>query len=152
MPQNLTAATTTFVALLCITPASSGHAIEFAKTVEHYAGGHIELVGTTRDFSCHQRIHAVFASKPLPLGPAALKFHWIGPTGKLEHQSEQQYRIVSKAQTINLARSIRLVQNRSSLISFVDPSSGFMDYIGQWTVKVYLNQELAAVNTFDVLC
>lgn len=100
-------------------------------------------------FDCHDKIylHSFFPNKEK--AAHELSAEWINPKGRVQEYTAQSF----SASEYKAWFWIKLHPGPGGkVLKAVDPSIGMNEFIGQWTVRLYLDGRLAASSAFFVSC
>jgi hypothetical protein len=103
------------------------------------------------EFDCRQKIYIYAELRDLKEGSHAAEAHWKNPKDKLQQVSRHQFTTKSKDYNIWLWLKLH-PSTGGKLFGDLDPSFGMGEFFGNWSVKLYLNDELVATKAFYVVC
>ncbi|MBI5643552.1 MAG: hypothetical protein HY954_08785 [Deltaproteobacteria bacterium] len=101
-------------------------------------------------FDCKDKVH-VLIPKVKANGAHLLEAYWINPEGKRQQYSRQEFTVGKKPVDV----WVWLEFNPASggrLFSSIDPSAGMGQFVGNWRVRVYLDEKLIEEKDFMVAC
>lgn len=109
-----------------------------------------EKTGET-EFTCSDTIYVLIEARGLTQGTHDVEIHWIDPVG--ERQELTRFGAYTSGDETLLWGWLRLhAPENSGLARAFDPSHGMRDFIGQWTVRIFIDGRQVSSSRFDVLC
>ena len=139
-----------WAAVLGLSPlshAESGHHIFL--TASEQEG--VPLNEPATEFSCSDKIYAVIELTGLPRDTHKLEAIWRDPHGKDREHTEYEFIVNNDKERIwvwlKLHRS-----SEAALVSFMNPSAGMDEFIGEWELTLAINDKLIDKRSFSVLC
>ena len=139
-----------WLAVLVASPATSAaskHKVYL--TAKEQAGAPVAEPAT--QFSCGDKIYAVLEISGLSREKHRLDAVWRDPYGKDREHTEYEFQVHSDFERIwvwlKLHRS-----GEAALVSFLNPSAGMEEFIGEWEIRLSLDNSPLENKKFSVLC
>ncbi len=103
------------------------------------------------EFTCSDTIYALIETRGLEAGDHQIEIHWIDPRG--DRQELTQFNAYASSGDTLIWGWMRLhAPEDSGIARTFDPSHGMRIFIGEWTVRVYIDGRQRSSGRFDVLC
>jgi|GEM_PF-1118132 len=138
--------------ILCVSSsAASAATAAYNVHLTTQASGTIEPANKDRKFDCSDVIYLFVESASTNALGAELKAIWTDPAGKDRVTARREFQ---RGEGGYWSWS-GLQLNRpagASIMRLVDPAAGMDAFIGEWTVRVVVNDRNITTLTFDVLC
>lgn len=103
------------------------------------------------EFACSDKIYAVIEVSGLSRDIHKLDAIWRDPRGKDREHTEYEFIVGNDKERIwvwlKLHRS-----TEAALVSFMNPSAGMDEFIGEWELQLVLDNKLIDKRSFSVLC
>lgn len=126
-------------------------ALEVSTTFSSRKSGEVPQKTGETEFTCSDTIYALIQTRGLPEGTHDIEIHWIDPLG--ERQELTRFSAYTSGDDTLLWGWLRLhAPEDSGLVRAFDPSHGMRTFIGQWTVRIYIDGKQVDTRRFDVLC
>ncbi len=136
------------IAALTAPPAA---ALEAAVSFSSRSDGDIPRVTGETEFTCSDTVYAIIETEDLAAGTHDIELQWFDPRG--ERQELTRFKAHSDGGATMIWAWMRLHgPDNSGLVRTFDPAHGMRDFIGQWTVKTYVDQRQVDTAHFDMLC
>ncbi len=111
-------------------------------------------------FDCNRKIYAVIELDGMPntkrrieASKHTIEALWEDPHGKLREQTETTFFITQTKKVVWVwLRLHRLVEAVLERVLLLDRAYGMEDFIGEWTVVLYLDGKFLQERTFTVYC
>ncbi|MFC1664870.1 hypothetical protein ACFL17_04490 [Pseudomonadota bacterium] len=103
------------------------------------------------EFTCSDKIYAVIEVSGLSKKKHQLEAVWTDPKGKKRERTAVPL-YVSQAQTRTWVWLKLHPGAGASVISAFDPAYGLEEFIGQWSISIFIDRELLDKKQFSVLC
>ncbi len=111
----------------------------------------VPLIEPANAFSCNSKIYTVAEFEGVSEGLHEFEVRWIDPGNKQRERTRYQFH--TSGDTERLWAWLKLHQSTAaSLASFIDPSIGMGDFIGDWTIKVFIDGKPIGERQFKVVC
>lgn len=109
------------------------------------------LAQPATEFSCHDKIFAVIEIGGLSKHKHKLDAVWRDPVGKdREHTA---YEFTAHGGTARLWVWLKLHRSmEAAVVAFMNPSAGMDEFIGEWKLRVAIDDKPIDVKSFSVLC
>ena len=102
-------------------------------------------------FSCSDRIYAMVTIEDLPKDLQVIAVDWLDPGGRQREHTMHEFRHFGYRQ--QMWAWLTLHPPRGAIaVRLFNPSFGMQEFIGMWTVRVYINGKLLGKTEFEVLC
>ncbi len=142
-------ACTVSAALLAWTPTVQ--AAEITTTFSSRKSGDIPRKTNETEFTCSDTIYALLETRGLEPGVHDIEIQWLDPRG--DRQELTQFSAHTSGDESLVWAWMRLhPPENSGLVRTFDPSHGMRIFIGEWTVKIYIDDDHVSTEHFDVLC
>ena len=103
-------------------------------------------------FDCLDKIYAVTDVKNMPKGKHAIEYRWMNPHGETQETTRYNFHVKEAAVT-NLWSWLKLSRGKGAgLFQWLDPSTGLEEFIGEWTVELFVNGKELQRASFEVNC
>jgi hypothetical protein len=131
--------------------ATSAHRLYFAREATEAEG----LPGSKAEdrFYCDGKIYAVLDLTQFPAGRHQLQVLWYDPHGKRREFTE--YEFLATRPRERVWAWLKLHRPSGSALDrmvFLDNGSGMEEFVGQWTVKVFIDGDPLEKASFSVYC
>ncbi len=133
--------------LLC----GAAHAIEVTTSFSSRTSGDVPQRTGETEFTCSDTIYALIDTRGLAEGLHDIEIHWFDPRGDRQELTEFSAH-ASSADTMIWGWMRLHPPEDSGLVRTFDPAHGMRIFIGEWTVKIYIDGKQVATAHFDVLC
>ena len=100
------------------------------------------------EFNCENKIILYFSWFDLK-GDYSLKVNWYRPDGKLQETTKSSF-TVKNSRKLNTLVSLKLIKGKER--GFIFSETGWFDFIGQWFVEIFLDEEFLEKKIFQVIC
>lgn len=100
-------------------------------------------------FDCRQKIYVYIQWERLKQREHFLEAEWINPKGKLQEHTFYKFKGDEKESWLMLKLN---GEGGSKLMKSFDPTFGYEDFIGFWSVNIYLDDKLIETKSFFVAC
>ena len=102
-------------------------------------------------FACSDKIMAVIEVNGLSRDQHRLDAVWRDPRGKDREHTEHEF--IVRGDTKKMLVWLKLHRpTEAAMVSFMDPSAGMDEFIGEWELHVAIDHEPIDVKSFSVLC
>lgn len=130
---------------------STAYAAQFAVSFSTRTSGDIPLHTGETEFTCSDTIYALIDADGLADGIHEVEIHWLNPVG--DRQELTRFSAAASGDSTLLWGWLRLhAPENSAIARAFDPSHGMRNFIGRWSVKVYVDGRHVATGHFEVLC
>jgi len=103
------------------------------------------------DFSCSDKIYTVVEFQDLSRERHEIEVIWRDPNGKTREHT--RYPFVAIHETQRVWAWLRLHRpTGANVLSVIDSAAGMQEFIGEWSVKVIVDDRLVGKDRFNVLC
>ena len=103
------------------------------------------------EFGCRDTVYAVVQATDLKLGSHVLEASWIDPQRNQRERTRHPFEARQKATTMWVW--LRLHPPTHAVVTgLFDPSAGMGEFIGDWTVRFYVDGKSVDKKSFNVLC
>ena len=103
------------------------------------------------EFSCSDKIYTVVEFQNLSRERHEIEVIWRDPNGKTREHT--RYPFVAVGETERVWAWLRLHRpTGGNILSVIDSAAGMKEFIGEWSVKVILDNRLVGKDRFNVLC
>ena len=104
-----------------------------------------------RLFNCTDKIYTVIELENFSVGKHRLRVDWIDPDEKVREVTQYPFEVESKK--VRLWAWLKLSRAQgAALMKWFDPAVGLEDFIGDWKIKVKVNQQPLDELDFKVRC
>jgi len=103
------------------------------------------------EFSCSDTIYTVVEFQNLSRERHEIEVIWRDPNGKTREHT--RYPFVAFRETERVWAWLRLHRpTGANVLSVIDSAAGMQEFIGEWSVKVVVDNRLVGKDRFNVLC
>ena len=103
------------------------------------------------EFSCSDKIFAVIELSGLSKDKHKLDAVWRDPQGKDREFTEYEFQAHNNNERIWVWLKLHRPAE-AALVSFINPSAGMDEFIGQWELRLAIDNEPFETKSFNVLC
>lgn len=102
-------------------------------------------------FECSDKIFAVMELLDISKGKHKFSMRWNAPSG--EERERVDYPFTVTQDTTRLWAWLNLIRSRGAgMVQWINPAAGLEEFIGPWTVDVYIDGIKLASESFSVDC
>jgi len=136
---------------VCLPLAGHAAAYEVYLTARAHSG--VPLREPAGTFSCDDKIYAVLEVNLADSGsgPRTLRATWRNPYGEDQEITEYPFQITNG----NARVWVWLKLHRSgeaAIVQFLNPSAGKEEFVGQWELRMQVDEREVAKKSFEVVC
>lgn len=111
----------------------------------------IPLQQPATEFSCSDKIYAVIELSGLSREKHKLDAVWRDPQGKDREFTEYEFQTSNDSERIWVWLKLHRPAE-AALVSFINPSAGMDEFIGNWELHLAIDNEPLETKSFSVLC
>jgi len=137
---------------LFLIPTMGVNAAEISWFVTNKVDSNNRPIPTTDIFfSCSDKIYATVTIEDLPKELQVIAVDWLDPGGRQREHAKQTFRHLGYRQQMRAWLTLHPPRGAIA-VRLLNPSFGMQEFIGMWTVRVYINGKLLGKAEFEVLC
>lgn len=148
-PVSRLAAIVTAALLLAV--STTINAADVTTTFSSRKTGEVPRKTNETEFTCSDTIYALIETRDLAQGVHDIEIQWLDPRGDRQELTQFSTHTAGDGAMVWAWMRLHPPEN-SGLVRTFDPSHGMRIFIGEWTVKVYIDGDHVSTDHFDVLC
>lgn len=107
---------------------------------------------SSNSFDCQDKIMALVDLSGFKRGVLSANMEWIAPDGDVQERVEMKVGVNSQGRG-EFYSFIQFHKGKGAgIFAFIDPSMSLEEFIGPWTVNIYVNGNKLASHDFEVAC
>ncbi len=122
--------------------------LKFALSDEHgFPNNFID-----HEFDCSDKIYAVTELSELQQGKRQIEFRWIDPSGKTRERTQYDF-FPDEESNAKLWAWLELSPAKGAiLVRWLNPAAGLEEFIGEWSLELYVDKKRVQTDEFQVAC
>lgn len=105
-----------------------------------------------RRFSCSDKIYAVLEiNRPGDTTRHTLFATWRNPSGEDQEFTKYSFQLINGRARIWVWLKLRR-SAESSLVQFMNPSAGMEEFVGEWELRLRVDEQSIGKKKFEVIC
>lgn len=102
-------------------------------------------------FNCDDKIYAVINFQRYETAMYDIRVNWIDPLDKEREVTDFPYFVNSD--NIYAWSSLSLHRGAGAgMLQWINPAAGMEEFIGEWKIRVYINNEFTKEENFEIVC
>ena len=103
------------------------------------------------EFLCTNQIYTVVELEEYAEGAHQLRARWFTPSGDLSHGTKYDFTVLNPLERVWAWLKLHR-ENGAGLLRMIDPSAGMEAFIGEWKVRIDIDNAFVGEALFEVLC